>query len=530
MGARDHAIDPEVLAPRPGHPLLVATLPGRKAEDLRTEVQQAAEAGADLVEFRLDRLSRGEVGRLERVHELPLLHPWVPAIATLRSKAEGGEGPDDLPSRRKLVLEALDSLPFSFVDLEVARDLPMREELRSAEGRRLGVVGSAHLPAGTPTEKAVRTLRAAMQGNEVAKVVLPAPAGQVVREILPALESFRGSPYVCHTTGGAGSLLRVLAPRLGMAWVYCRLPGDRGVAEVERSQVPLDRMRRFINSGPEAPWMAVVGNPIGHTLSPDLQASFLKATHTEGIYVALELTSEEEFMTVLPALRRYGLRGVNATRPFKRAAYQLAKVRSEHASASAAVNTLVADPADPTGFRGHNTDVSALLRWWGELEKAGTPLDRVLVVGTGGAARAAVLASVLHGAQVFVLGRRPERVQELVHDFPPETVHAIPPGSLREFPLVVHATPVGQEGEEGGVLEVPLQRALGSGSLLVDLVYRPRASTVQDLVKAPGARYVDGMRMLVYQAAETFRLFTGTQVPDRLVEEWVAPAAEGVAA
>ncbi len=550
MDAPERGVAPEYLPARAGYPRLVVSLPGRSAEELRTQMGEAVRGGADLVEVRLDRLPPEEVSRLGRVHEIPLTHEWVPVIATLRSKAEGGEGPDDAPSRRRILLQALEAMPFALVDLELARDLPMRKELEEAEGPRLAFVCSAHLPASTSTEQALRTLEQTLAKGDVGKVVLPATAERALSGLIPPLQRLRGRPFVFHTTGGAGALLRVLAPRLGMAWVYCGLPAPLGrstagprsskkgartasrpppvgdSALVEASQIPVDRMRRFIDGGPEAPWFAVVGRPISHSLSPELHGDFLEATRSAGLYVALEIASEQELASILPSLVALGLRGINVTRPYKLAAYRLAERRSENAVASGAVNTLVPLAAPKQGFSGHNTDVLALLRWWKDLEEEQGPLSRVLVVGTGGAARAAVLASTLLGARVSVLGRNPQEVRDLVAGFPPETVRAIEPGggALPSFPLVVHATPVGQA--PGTRLEVPLEGALQSGSLLVDLVYRPVEPTLKLLAEASGARYLDGMTMLVYQAAESFQLFTREEVPPEVLRRWLPQGLE----
>lgn len=540
-------VPPEVLPRREGYPLVVASLPGRDVEALRTQAERASAAGADLVEFRLDRLPASELPHLERVHELPLMHEWVPAIATLRSRAEGGEGPDDPSERRRLLRAALEALPFSVIDLELARDLPLREELASATGRPVAFVVSAHLPEGTPTAQVARTLERALEEGDVGKVVLPATAGRVVRDLLPLLRPLRGRPFVLHTTGGAGSVLRVLAPRARMAWVFGSLPtqtalrtrertssspgpvlgtdgrsppGPAGEAgTVEPSQVPVDRLRRFIASGPETPWFALVGRPLGHSLSPEIHEEFFRRAGAHGIYVPVEVLSEAELGEVLVALRPMGLSGINVTRPWKTAAYQFASRRTEAALESGSVNALVPEASPSGGFAGHNTDVEALTRWWEELGAASVP--RLLVVGTGGAARAAILAGVLLGARVSVVGRDAEAARGLARDFPDRSVRALEGVPEEPFPLVVNATPVGQEAN-GARLEVPLDRALGKGSILVDLVYRPRASTMSDLARSAGARYTDGMRMLLYQAAESFRLFTGQEVPSDTVDAWIA--------
>lgn len=537
-----HVVGSEVAPARVGYPLVVASLPGRDAESLREQAQAASEAGADLVEIRLDRLPASEIPRLERVHDIPILHPWVPAIATLRSQAQGGEGPNDPALRAPVLRRALEALPFSFVDLELERDEPLVPQFREFDGRPMSLVRSAHLPEGTPTPRVLALLEAGMSEGDLAKVVLPSSAERVVQDLVPAISLYCGRPFVLHTTGPAGALLRVLAPRLGMAWVFGRLPerdppapsgqpqGGHAdpAAPVEPSQLPVDRLRRFVDAGPESPWFAVVGHPVGHSLSPAIHASFLEANGNGGIYIPLELTSEAEFMSVLPRLVSVGLRGANVTRPYKPAAARLAARRSETVSQSHAANTLVVLAPPSRGFAAHNTDVDALDRWWKEiLSTPSQPArDRVLVVGTGGAARAAVLASLRSRLAVSVLGRHDDAARALASEFAPSPVRVATSADLSPFPWVVHATPVGQDA--GATLDVPMERALSRGSLLVDLVYRPREPRLREIAERAGATYVDGWKMFTYQAAASFELFTGKPVPSALIDRWLtAPGPVG---
>ena len=503
-------------------PEVVVTLPGRSAEALRQELARAHSAGADLVEIRVDRLPTSEVPRLTRLHEIPLRHEWLPAILTVRSRAEGGEGPEDRGERRDLVLRALEALPFSYVDLELERDLGMQEELRSWDGPPLRFVVSAHLSAGTPGKRARATLDRALARGDVGKVVLPASLSTAVDEIIPCLEGLSGRPWVLHTTGPSGALLRILAGRLGMHWVYASLPMPGSLREpvpsagsVEPSQVPVDRLRRFFAGGDGAAWYAVLGRPIGHSLSPDLHQRFLEARKRPGIMIPLEPRDETEMVETLPKLTPWGLKGANVTRPYKECAARMAMEASEEVRRTRAANTLVPDPSH--AFRAYNTDVGALRRIFRELVAARRWRgDQLLVVGSGGAARAALAAGIEEGSHVSFTARRRESARELLALFAPHPVGWMDPDSLTPSPLVVHATPVGRvEGED---LPFPLEKALGPGSVLLDLVYHPVTSVLKEMARRAGASYLDGLRMLIYQAVESFRHFTGEDIPRAVVE------------
>lgn len=499
------------MTPSPGsatRPELVVTLPGRTPEELKGELALAQAAGADLVEFRLDRMRREDIPRLEILHQIPILHEWVPAIATVRSRAEGGEGPDDVPTRQAIVEEALQAVPFTWVDLEVARDRPLREALSSSYGRMVGIIGSAHLPAETSPEALLRAMHEATQLGDIGKVVLPAPVRRVTHELIPLCEGFEGTRYVLHTTGPSAPLLRVMARKLRMALVYAGLP--EGHHRVEPGQPPADRMRLYLDTPAHSPWYAVLGRPVTHSLSPALHHGFLEIAGLPGLYVPLELADAKEFREEVPRLFGLGARGFNVTRPFKSDAAQLATDRDELTVVARVANTLL--PPGDRGIRARNTDVQGLERILQELEHDGRWKEpRFLVVGSGGLARAAVAAGMEVGARVKITARTRESAERLAAEFPPEAVTALPSSALRPEPLVVHTTPAGQDGTTR--LEVPIAEALGPGTILLDGIYLPVTHELEDLARSRQATYLDGWRLLVYQAALSFQEFTGTELP-----------------
>lgn len=499
----------------PPIPELVVTLPGRTPKELKRELAIAEAAGADLVEIRLDRMRREDIPGLASLHQIPITHPWVPAIATLRSRAEGGEGPDEAGTRKRVLEEALDVLPFTWVDLEAARDRALGEEFSTSFGRPLGVIASSHLPPETSAMALAKALHETIALGRVGKVVLPATVSRVLHELKPLCESVRGARYVVHTTGPSAPLLRLLAPELGMSLVYCGLPD--GEPRVDAGQPPADRMRGVLDSHGTAPWYGILGHPVGHTRSPMIQHAFLQRSGLAGIYVPLDIQSPEEFESGVPWLLSLGFRGLNVTRPYKSAAFELADRQEESAVVCGAANTLV--PREEGTVLALNTDMTALVEIFGELIHDGRWKDlRLLVAGAGGLARAAVAAGVEVGATVFVTARREAEVTRLVQEFPAEVVHPIPLASLGKVPLLFHATPAGQE--MGGRLDLPLEDAMGEGTLVMDGVYLPATDYLQSRALTKGATYRDGWDLLVRQAALSFRAFTGIEVARSVVEEF----------
>jgi shikimate dehydrogenase len=483
-------------------PLLVATLSARTPEGAREEAEACRAAGADAAEVRFDRWDGDALARAGELFPSPL-----PLVATLRSRAEGGAGPDD-GSERASALLRLAGLPFEWIDLEMDRDAALLPQLPPP--RSLRRILSSHLAEGTAVPEIARRLRGDATGDAVRKVVLPAPVGALLREILPSLPPPGEGPRVLLTTGASGPLLRAWASRLDYPLVFARPPVAPAAAAslpVEASQIPVDRLRGFFDAGPSAPLFGLVGHPVAHSQSPYLHSRWMRATGRGGLYLALDIASEAEFVESLPALADGGFQGLNVTHPWKSVALATASRVGRGAEICGAANCLAFREGD---VEAENTDLAAILRRLSEYVRAGLWEGRELaVVGTGGAASATLAAARELGAAAFVVGRDGARADALARQF---GAHALPPPERRPFPLVVHATPVGRTGE--GPLSAPLGPLLGASSRVLDWVYTPDVPVVQQAAAAAGARYEDGWRLLVYQAAASFGIWWGEE-PDR---------------
>ena len=214
-------------------------------------------------------------------------------------------------------------------------------------------------------------------------------------------------------------------------------------------------------------------------------------------YVHLPI-APSRFAQTTRALPASGYRGANVTIPHKLAAHDLADERSPAARAIGAVNTLVFEPGG--AIFGDNTDAGGLIDAVGERDVRGR---RALVLGAGGAGRAAVWALREAGAEVALWNRTPARAVELAREFGVRAVDAPEPTDV-----LVNATSVGLGGEDAEA-ELPLAEA----ALVVDLVYGREATSLQRWALARGARVVDGLEILVRQGARSFERWTGRQAP-----------------
>lgn len=258
----------------------------------------------------------------------------------------------------------------------------------------------------------------------------------------------------------------------------------------------------------------LIGHPVAHSLSPAMHNAAFAKLGLPHRYEARDV-EEKDLAGTLDRMRRADVLGVNVTIPHKEAALRLVDEASEEARRVGALNTIVV-----RGGRliGENTDkygFEKALSDSGHTDSSGFmfAMNTVVVLGAGGAARACVLALLQHENSVIVANRDPARAEALVRAMEPFavgdrtiTVGPWPEGRFRADG-VVNATPLGLGGED------PLERA-ELPVFVVDLV--PTAVETPLVKRAKATEYVtvvDGLSMLLHQAARSFELWTGTAAP-----------------
>lgn len=255
---------------------------------------------------------------------------------------------------------------------------------------------------------------------------------------------------------------------------------------------------------------AVIGNPISHSKSPEIHRAFARAAGIELEYMAIECP-RDRFAAELGAFRRDGGRGVNVTAPFKVEAFEIAEDRSERAEIAGAVNTLAFEGAM---VRGDNFDGIGLVRDIQDNLGFAVGGRRVLVLGAGGAVRG-VLQPLLDAgpAELTLANRSPGKAREvagLARRGGPVRAGDYDDVGDQAFDLVINATSASVAGE----LPPLAATAFAEGSVAYELAYGLGMTPFLELAKSAGAgRVVDGVGMLVEQAAEAFAWWRGIR-PD----------------
>lgn len=252
---------------------------------------------------------------------------------------------------------------------------------------------------------------------------------------------------------------------------------------------------------------AVIGNPVGHSLSPAMMNALFHSLSLPGLYAALEV---HELAGALEILARVGFRGLSVTLPHKEAAFQLAKEVDETAAAIGAVNTLRFEDGH---YAGRNTD------WLGSNRALQSIISlagkRAAVIGAGGVARAVAYGLKRGHAEVTIFNRNIRRGESLAKVFdccfcPLQELSAS--GSKhQDFDLVIQCTSLGLSGKEA-ISAVP-GSFFDKNMVVMDTVYRPVKTPFLEAAEKAGCRTINGLEMLIYQGAAQVEWWFDLQLP-----------------
>ncbi len=271
--------------------------------------------------------------------------------------------------------------------------------------------------------------------------------------------------------------------------------------------------------------LAVIGDPVAHSRSPQMHNPALRAAGIEGEYVRVHLRPNE-LVAGVAALRAAEFLGFNVTIPHKSALFALVEEKSETASRIGAVNTVAICGETLVG---HNTDAPGLQRAVREAFSADLADLRIFIVGAGGGAgRAAAVQCALDGCQRLVLANRTvEKARELAAELAdalpgPDRIVAIPwdesamEHELDRIDLILNATSLGMKSDDDAV--VP-RRLLRPQHLVYDMVYAPPQTRLMAEVGEAGGRAANGLGMLLWQGALAFEFWFDRPAPVEAMRE-----------
>jgi 3-dehydroquinate dehydratase/shikimate dehydrogenase len=458
---------------------IVQTVTAGSMAELRAARDRAR--GADLVELRLDGVSDLDVRGA-------LADRQGPVIATCRAAWEGGRFEGAEEDRLRILTDAAGA-GAEYVDVEWKAD---RRRLHLGGAR---VVLSHHDFNGVPSDvfDRLEAMRRDAPGALIKLAAMPASLDEVVT-LADASARIDGDRTVI-AMGSVGLVSRTCPWLFHSSWTFAgaAAPGQLSFDEI-------DGRYRVRTGSPARRLFGITGAPLAHSASPAMHNAAFAARGIDACYVPLESRDPAEF---LRAAGRFGVEGASVTAPIKIGWERAGVVLDAEARDAGAVNTL---KREEKGWAGRNFDIAGFLEPLDarNLELSGLP---VLILGTGGAARAAVRALQSRGARVSIAGRRRQAAEDLA-----ETFHAelAPDPLVGGFGLLVNATPVGTRPDTGA-LPISLD-GLDIG-IVYDLVYNPPDTALLRAARARGAATIGGLDMLVAQARHQFEYWTGLAAP-----------------
>jgi shikimate dehydrogenase len=256
--------------------------------------------------------------------------------------------------------------------------------------------------------------------------------------------------------------------------------------------------------------LTLLGDPISHSASPEVQNAAFQAAGVDGIYVAVRCASDD-LVGFMKGLARAG-GGGNVTLPHKEKAASLLDVRSEAVRQTGACNTFWGD--EEGRLHGDNTDVDGFRRALRAFIGGNARGMRVLLLGAGGAARAALLGLLEEGSdEVLIFNRTQDRARAVARRIGGDRTRVVP--VLREleresFDLVVNATRLGLDTNDPSPLDLKILQRAGAA---MDLIYGRHVTPFVRSAEAAGVRSTDGREMLVQQGAASFERWWGREAP-----------------
>src|SRR6266516_680100 len=430
-------------------------------------------SGADCVEIRLDYLSEPQESMHVRWDRLA-----VPVIATCRGKERGGEFDGSIEEEIRILAHAARS-GAQLVDIDYRFAKPMAG---------VAVIGSFHDFAATPSDVDSILSRACASAAQIAKVASMANSWSDNRRLLALSSQPWPKPVIVVGMGEIGQVTRIVGPARGSFLTYAAstnasAPGQLTVREMH----DVYRFRRVSRT---TKLIGIVGNPVGHSLSPTIHNRAFAALNLDFVYLKFLAPDLKNFFENARAI---GIEGFSVTIPHKTAVVPFLDEQTPEAAEAGAVNTVFWRHGK---WIGDNTDVHG-----GRAAFASASFDpankAVVILGRGGAAKAAGVA--MKGAKSITMLSR----------------HEVPEAHNYRCDLLINATPVGMfPAVDRTPVHGPIQ-----ANVVLDMVYNPPITRLLRSAADQGKTVIQGTTMFLAQAARQFEIWTGHRAPAEIFDE-----------
>src|SRR6185436_1495744 len=471
------------------------------ASDANELVEKAEHLARDnsFLEFRLDYIPRPALA-LGKVRQFSETHPHITVIATCRRAAAGGRFQGSMAAQMEILAKA-GMAGCQLVDVELQTAVRLKPAQLEKLGSKATIILSFH--DFHATGKLEETLEK-MTGYpaDFYKVVGSARSLYDNVTMMRFLEKHRDDhALVGLCMGEQGIISRVLGVRAGSRFTFAAVTAGEKTAPGQVTAKELRSIYRIEQVDPATKVYGVVGDPVSHSLSPAIMNAALRRENVNGVFLPLHAKSIKD---VMACVREIPIHGLAVTMPYKEEILPFLDNTDPFTAKIGSCNTVVR--SQDGKLYGFNTDTSGVVR---PLEQRMTLNDaRILVLGAGGAARAAVFGLRERGAQVFILNRSLPAAQKLARQAKARTVKRADLKRL-DFDVIINATPIGM----GNSRETPLNPDEIKAQYVFDMVYDPLETKLLQLARLHGAQVIPGREMFVHQAARQFEIWTGKPAP-----------------
>jgi len=452
------------------------------------------------IEFRLDYLSKPGLA-FPRLKTFVEYHPEALIIATCRRAANGGRFRGSIASQIDILVKAA-STGCHLVDLE----LETAARIKSTDFERLrrsaNLILSYHDFRGT--KKLEETLaKMKHYPADFFKIVTTANSLSDNVVMMKFLERHSHShSLVGLCMGEQGIISRVLAVRAGSQFTFAAASPGEETAPGQIAARTLRETYRIDQVDAATRVYGVAGDPIEHSLSPIMLNTAFRRENVNAVYLALHAKTLDDLMACVSDIP---INGLSVTMPYKEQIVGHLDKTDPLTAKIGACNTVVR--AQDGKLYGFNTDVAGVVRPLEmRLRLAGA---KILVLGAGGSARAAVFGLKERGAEVFILNRTAGPAQRLAKQARAKAINRTMLKKM-EFDVIINATPVGMDGNRD---PLPISEPEFKARYFFDMVYSPAETRMIKIARARGMHIIQGSEMFVQQGARQFETWSGKPAP-----------------
>jgi 3-dehydroquinate dehydratase/shikimate dehydrogenase len=468
---------------------------------------RAASRSARTIELRLDWL-QSDAERARLIRWLKTRRPAkVTFLATCRRKEGGGKFAGDIARQLYWLNQAREAgCQWCDVEMETFRELP--EGFLRAYPVPPRIMLSIHDFERTPNLPS----NIIVSRHGLVDAVKIAAHAKSIADGVRLLRVARCSRnFVAVPMGDVGLPARLLAVREGSELAYAPIAEATAPGQVSFEEI-LHLYRAHLLTRATRVY-GVIGDPIGHSLSPLLHNTGFAARHVDAVYLPFLVHQLADFLKAIP---EFDVRGFSVTIPHKQSILKHLKECEPLAADIGAVNTVLV--RRDGSLYGCNTDYVGVLR--ALQKKLQIKGSRVLIFGAGGSARAAAFALARAGAPVCICARRETAAKQLARAVGGEVIprRALPTES---FDAILNATPVGMHPLEG---ISPLSASELQCRIVMDLIYRPERTKLLEIAAKKGIPTVSGVNMFLAQGFAQWEIWTGKRAPEAAMRRAVLSA------